>query len=139
MRKREQDEGGAAAVEFGLLVIPFCFLLFGMIQFGWYFWTAEGTNSAAREVARRVVVGDCWNEANQMAVALEHSPNVTVVDVAPDPAGLDVGDEVVVTITSDSDIIAFLPDVIIPGTVTRTYEARMEVDQPSDADLCAGP
>lgn len=127
MRKRQGNEQGAAAVEFALLILPFTTLVFGMIQFGWYFWTAEGTNSAAREVARHVVVGDCWGSIDQVTVAQSNTPNVTSVTVAPSPDGLAVGDEVVVTVTSDSEIIDFIP--LIPDEVTRAYHARMEVDE----------
>jgi Flp pilus assembly protein TadG len=133
MRKRQEDEQGAAAVEFALLVLPFSLLLFGIIQFGWFFWTAEGTNSAAREVARRVVVGDCWGSIDQVTVAQGHAPNVTSVTVT-DPSGLNVGDEVVVAVTSDSDIIGFIPG--IPTSVERTYRARMEVNE--DSGECEG-
>ena len=88
MRKRGEGEDGAAAVEFGLLIIPFAAILFGLIQFGWYFWTAETTNSAAREVARRVVVGDCWVAGDRDAFADTHARGITSVGVSPAPSGL---------------------------------------------------
>jgi Flp pilus assembly protein TadG len=135
MLRRKAGEDGAAAVEFGLIVIPFCALLFGLIQFGWYFWTAETTNSAAREVARRVVVGDCWTAADRDAFAATHARQITgSVDVSPAPSGLAVGDKITITITSNTDLIDFIPG--LPDSVTRSYEARMEVDAASSPDNC---
>lgn len=135
MRRHDETEDGAAAVEFGLLILPFAMLLFGLIQFGFYFWTAETTNSAAREVARRVVVGDCWTPGDRNAFAATHARGITgPVDVSPAPSGLEVGDKITVTITSDTEIINFIPG--IPSTVTRSYEARMEVDAASSPDNC---
>ena len=61
MSKRRTSEDGAAVVEFALVFPIFIVIVMGIIQYGWYFFNAESTNSAAREVARRVVVGDCWD------------------------------------------------------------------------------
>ena len=136
MRRRGESEDGAAAVEFALIIIPFSALLFGLIQFGFYFWTAETTNSSAREVARRVIVGDCWNSGDRSTFAAKHARGLISVSVAPLPlSSLNVGDKVTVTVTSDSEIINFIPG--IPATVTRSYEARMEVDAPTSPDRCS--
>lgn len=135
MRKRRDDEHGAAALEFGLLFIPFMLLIFGIIQYGYYFWTAETTSSAAREVARRIVVGDCWDSYEDLAS--DHAPAMTSADVAPDPAGAAVGDPIVVTIVSDAKLLGLFP---LPddGEVTRTYDARMEVDEATDSPSACG-
>lgn len=128
MRLRRRTERGAAAVEFAIIFIPFTVLLFGFIEFGFYFWTAETTGSAARETARRVVVGDCWTDPHAYAVA--HGPRVESTSVVPEVhPSLDtatVGEKVTVTVTSNSGLIDFIPG--IPNSVTRAYEARMEVD-----------
>jgi len=44
-------------------------LVFGILSYGWYFFTAQSVSSAARETARRLVVGDCQigSEAEQFA------------------------------------------------------------------------
>jgi Flp pilus assembly protein TadG len=139
MRKRRED-GGAAAVEFALILPLFAMLVFGMIQYGFYFLTAETANSSARETARRIVVGDCWSASDRDDFAEKHAPRMTSVvvspaPVSPGPAGNTVGAEVTVTVTADANIINFLP---MPngGIVTREYEAIMEVDTRSDADSC---
>lgn len=127
MKRRARDDDGAAAVEFALLFIPFVSLLMGLVEFGFFFWTAETTNSAARETARRVVVGDCWADPHGFAV--NHGPRITGTTVSPSPTTTSVGDKIVVTVTADSRLLAFIPG--IPPTVERAYEARMEVDESS--------
>ena len=134
VRKSRDDEAGAAAVEFGLILPLFALLLFGLIEFGFYFWTAETTSSASRETARRLIVGDCW--ANPNAFAASHGPRVTSTTVKngadvtiTSPAGMDVGDKIKVQVTADSGLINFIPG--IPDTVTRQYEARLEVNNSS--------
>jgi len=135
MSKRK-DQDGAAVVEFALIFPIFVLIVMGIIQFGWYFFNAEATNSAAREVARRVVVGDCW-AGGRDAMARGLSPQMTgSVTVSPSPSSLHVGDKVTITVTSDSELVNFVPG--IPATVTREYVARMEVDTQSIAarDAC---
>ena len=56
-----RDQQGAAAVEFALLLPLLVLLLFGMIEFGFAFNTRIQATNAAREAARRAVVGiDNW-------------------------------------------------------------------------------
>jgi Flp pilus assembly pilin Flp len=57
----QRQEEGAAAVEFALLLPLLVLLLFGLIQFGFAFSTRIQATNAAREAARRAVVGvDNW-------------------------------------------------------------------------------
>lgn len=53
-----RHESGAAAVEFALILFPLMLLIFGIIQYGIYFWARSSAVSAAREGARRASVGD---------------------------------------------------------------------------------
>jgi len=129
----KRDDDGAAAVEFALLVPIFAAILFGIIEFGWYFWTAETTNGAARETARRVVVGDCWDSGAATTFAKRQAPQLTG-NVAWSPApstSLNPGDTITVTLTSDAGLINFIPG--LPDTVTREYQARMEFTENSGA------
>jgi Flp pilus assembly pilin Flp len=58
-----QDQEGAAAVEFALLLPLLVLLLFGMIEFGLAFNTRIQATNAAREAARQAVVGiDNWSD-----------------------------------------------------------------------------
>jgi Flp pilus assembly protein TadG len=132
-RRRAEGEDGASAVEFALLVIPFAFLLFGLIQFGFYFWSAQTTSAAARETARRVVVGDCWDAGQRTAFASSQAPMMTgSATLSADPATLNVGDEITITLTGDSEVINFFP--FIPDTVEGKFDARME--QIDDSGMC---
>jgi Flp pilus assembly pilin Flp len=61
MARRDQE--GAAAVEFALLLPLLVLLLFGMIEFGFAFNSRIQATNAAREAARRAVVGiDNWDD-----------------------------------------------------------------------------
>ena len=61
MTRRDQE--GAAAVEFALLLPLLVLLLFGMIEFGFAFNSRIQATNAAREAARRAVVGiDNWSD-----------------------------------------------------------------------------
>ena len=61
MARRDQE--GAAAVEFALLLPLLVLLLFGMIEFGFAFNSRIQATNAAREAARRAVVGiDNWGD-----------------------------------------------------------------------------
>jgi len=58
-----RDQQGAAAVEFALLLPLLVLLLFGMIEFGFAFNSRIQATNAAREAARRAVVGiDNWGD-----------------------------------------------------------------------------
>ena len=59
-RTDRRDDRGASAVEFALVVPFFVLLVFGIIQYGWYFYVAETASGAASNVTRRLAVGDCW-------------------------------------------------------------------------------
>jgi Flp pilus assembly protein TadG len=130
-RGRRRKDGGAAAVEFAL-VTPILFaLLLGIIQFGWYFFVANSTSSAAREAARRVVVGDCWDGAFAPFVQSQ-APTMTSATYSPDlsDASVQIGDPVTVTVYADGAIINFIPWGASGGQVKREFTARLEDKTP---------
>lgn len=51
-------ESGAAAVELAIILPLLALLLFGIMQYGFYFWARSSAAAAVREGARRVSVGD---------------------------------------------------------------------------------
>jgi Flp pilus assembly protein TadG len=128
MHFRRRNERGAEAVEFALIAIPFLILVLGIIQYGYYFWTAETTNSAARETARRVVVGDCWDYTAMKNFAVKNAPVAKAADVTRNPAdmtGITQGTTVTVTVVTHANLLGIIP---LPdgGTITREYTAIQE-------------
>ena len=52
-------ERGAAAVEFALICIPLLIIVFGLIQYGLYFWSAQTGSNTVHSAARQLSVGNC--------------------------------------------------------------------------------
>ena len=110
------------------LVFPFLLLLvFGIIQYGWYFYVAETASGAASNVTRNLAVGDCWTGTDALDFARAQAPQTTGVDLSPENLDAAVVGEtdVVVTLTADANILSLIP---MPngGIVTRTVTARLE-------------
>jgi Flp pilus assembly pilin Flp len=136
-RRRERDDRGATAVEFGLIVIPFLVLVLGMIQYGWYFYVSQTTGGAASNVVRQLQVGDCWADGEALSRAQEQAPMVNDLDKLPDtddPTTLNAGDPIEITLTADAEIIGLIP---MPngGQIVKTVEARLE-DTEEGPDGC---
>jgi Flp pilus assembly protein TadG len=56
---RREREGGQSLVEFSVALIPFLFLVMGVIDLGRGIYTNNGTAQAARELARVASVHQC--------------------------------------------------------------------------------
>jgi len=138
-RSRRDQQDGAAAVEFALVLIPFITLLMGSIQYGWYFFSAQSASSAARETARMLSVGNCQVSGAAEGFAQRHA-NVNSLTLQygeavadpTNPTGItgantlpDVGDVLRVVVRADGMIIGFLP---MPhnGAITQVVDARVE-------------
>jgi Flp pilus assembly protein TadG len=127
---RRRTERGAVAVEFALICVPFIVLIFGLIQYGWYFYVASTTSGAASNVARRLEVGDCWTGTEAEQFARNESPYLAATEpltkVPSTLTGAVPGEtQITVTVRADANIIGFLP-VPNDGIVTRTVQARLE-------------
>lgn len=58
MRKRfARDQGGAAAVEFSLVLIPFLGLTFAMFEIGWAAFVSSSLENATGDTARMIRTG----------------------------------------------------------------------------------
>lgn len=55
-RNLRRDERGAALMEFGLLVVPFCMLLLGMLDIGYQMYLRSTLQGALNDVSRTAVV-----------------------------------------------------------------------------------
>lgn len=58
-RLPDRDSRGATAVEFALVMLPLIYLVFGIIQYGLYFYSTQTGTYAVQQGARRLSVGDC--------------------------------------------------------------------------------
>lgn len=146
---RRRDDG-AVAVEFALIAPLLLLLVFGLIQYGFYFWSMQGGSSAAREAARRAAVGQPATCAefrdyvkDRIGVTGEKdSADITrsYTDVAGNavaPADVSVGDVVTVSVTFNSyDMnIPFVP-FIDDGVVSQTADSRVEF-VPDEPEACS--
>lgn len=117
-----RDQRGSPAVEFALIAPVLMLLVFGIVQFGFAFYTYNEMFNGAREGARRLAVGAT------MEVARERALDVMVLDrnyqfPEPTPAA----DEVTMTITlklSEAMIVSvlLLPEFDLTASVTMHKE-----------------
>ncbi|HEX2894821.1 MAG TPA: TadE family protein [Marmoricola sp.] len=116
------------AVEFAL-VFPMVFaVMFGIIQYGVYFWGRSTAAASARESARQLAVGTDWTCSHDQAVSKTNDAGRNVVvtraylnaDNAPK-----IGDLVQVTVTANTLAPSLLP---LPdsGAITEVATARVE-------------
>jgi hypothetical protein len=131
--RAKRTERGAMAVEFAL-VFPIVFaVMFGIIQYGIYFWGRSTVAASARESARQLAVGTDWtcsrDEALQKANGAGSGAAATrrYLNDANAPK---VGDLVEVTVTAKSLAPSFLP---LPdsGAITEVATARVANIPPS--------
>lgn len=141
-RSDPRDDRGASAVEFAL-VMPFLLLIvFGLIQYGLYFFSSQTGSNTINVAARQLTVGNCDTAAelntlvnNRLGSAQVGTATVTrtYYDVAGAPladqlpANADIGGTVKVEITFDSvDLnFPFVP-FLDNAEVYRTVTARVE-------------
>jgi Flp pilus assembly protein TadG len=138
---RRRDQSGAAAVEFALILPLLLLLVFGVIQYSWYFYAMQSGSSAVGDAARRLAVGNCQN-VSQVKTLLKKdlgsattasasgiTTTVTYVnpDGSPDSSPGHMGGSVTVSATFPTLNMHF-PFIPIPngGNVTRTNVARIE-------------
>jgi Flp pilus assembly protein TadG len=126
--RRRRDVRGAAAVEFGLVAVVLFTVLFGIIQFGIYFWAWQQTGHAAREASRFAAVypkcaqgiSDRGTEALNGA-PLNGTPRVQPTGTAP----TQIGDDVTVTVTATAIDIGFFSSMFSPG-ISKSATSRVE-------------
>lgn len=151
-RVSPRRERGAVAVEFALVLPLLLILVFGLIQYGLYFWSVQGGSSAVREAARRAAVGqlaDCNDfrtyVQNRIGVTSQSPSAATItrkyfrVTGAPVPVAEDVlpGDVVTVTVQFKSyDMnFPFVP-FVNDGIVYQAADSRVEYIDASQPEDC---
>src|SRR5208337_5576771 len=126
-RHLQQDsEGGAAAVEFALVIPLLLLVLCGIFDFGNLYFQMDLVNNAARQGARLAAVNDWTSSAINTAIQQSYGNNLTAV---ANPATPTSGSNVTVTVTSNVTIMtplisAFFPKNPYPvvGTCTMYVE-----------------
>jgi Flp pilus assembly protein TadG len=138
---RRHDDSGAAAVEFALVLIPLLEIIFGLIQYGLYFYSAQTGSNTANAAVRQLSVGNCQTGSafqsyvdKQLGAASTSSATITTAWTKPDgtPAtgptdpGV-VGGTVELTLSFPTinmhfPFVPFLSD----SKVTRDVQARVE-------------
>jgi Flp pilus assembly protein TadG len=141
--RRARSDSGASAVEFALITLPLLYLLFGVIQYGLYFYGMQTGTSAVGEAVRRLTVGNCQTStelkqflADRLGAASNEtvaslSPQVTYMTADSPPAATSapgtVGGSVTLKLTFHTINLHF-PLVPVPddGLVTREVFGRVE-------------
>lgn len=138
----KRDEQGATAVEFALILIPLLVVLFGLVQYGLYFYSAQTGSNTANSAVRQLAVGNCQNSStlatfvnDQLGAAKTANATITRVytnpdgstPTAPEPANVGIGGTVKLTISFPTLNIhfPFLP-FLSDSKVTRVVQARIE-------------
>lgn len=135
-----KQERGAAAVEFAIVAFLLFMLVFGIIDFGFAFFTWNTTANAAREGARKAAVadnvGEIINRVYATSEGLDPAKMNVVVECSPTggsgygPCGsLNEDDLVRVTVDYTYDYMTPLPTMVGLGstlTVHASSESRYE-------------
>ncbi|WP_459982767.1 TadE family protein [Nocardioides sp. AN3] len=135
-----RTERGAAAVEFALVLVPLLIIVFGLIQYGIYFWAMQGGADIARDAARRAaIVPTCTNFTDTMKSSVDNfvgtnkiqSASATYQQIGTHATATEVkvNDSVTVSVTFKSyDFnFPFVP-FIRNGVVSSSATARVEND-----------
>jgi Flp pilus assembly protein TadG len=136
-QREERNERGASALEFGLAFPLVLLVMFGIIQYGYHFWSLETGAATAREAARRLIVGTDWGCTQ--ALAVEHADPPAVGSTPPvvtrryhteggaTQSGPVLGSMVTVTVSFQS-LNLRLPFVPVPNgaSITQTSTGRIE-------------
>lgn len=112
---RRDEEHGAAAVEFALVLIPLIILLLGIIEFGYIFNQQLTVTNAAREGARVLAItrdaDDAITAATNAASTLNGTPVITTPQVCPETGGGDAEVNVALAIDTITGLEAWVPGV----------------------------
>jgi hypothetical protein len=134
-------QSGATAVEFGLIVLPLTLLLFGIIQYGFYFWSMQAGSAAARDAAREAAVGNlrCSELATYVEARLgssrDTSKPITVEREFIPADAPTIGDTVRITVDFNSHYFGLVP-VPAGAAVHQSADSRVEnVRAGSGADV----
>lgn len=137
-----RTDRGAAAVEFALVLPILLLIVFGLIQYGLYFYSAQTGSNTVNAAARQLSVGNCQG-VNALETFVDDrlggaatgeadiAANYINVDgtppSAPASANVEIGGTVTLTIEFDTinlnfPFVPFLDDPVVSRTVTARVE-----------------
>jgi hypothetical protein len=143
-RRRSRDAHGAAAVEFALVFPILMLVVFGILQYGLYFFDAHGTRTGIREAARMGVVKATFTSPCNSGGYLEQVRCTTKeqVDAITGPIAVRVvapqqwekGDPLVVCAEVQSQVVGLLP-MPDDGLIKSKTQMSIEVETSPPATL----
>ncbi len=133
--RRGRGDGGAALVEFAI-VMPLLFLIiFGIIDFGWAYYQSLDARHAAREGARLAAVDYHFTLGSSGATQTAELRTQTCnrMDNHDDASvgfyrsgSSDVGERLQVRVQLDLNSLTGFMDAFVPNTITSTVSSRLE-------------
>ncbi len=137
----DRRDRGAAAVEFALVLPILLVIVFGLIQYGLYFYSAQTGSNTVNAAARQLSVGNCDTDTELNTFVTErlgaasagaesatrHYYGIDGTDLGTSAANAVVGGTVELEIEFDSfnlnfPFVPFLDDPIVSRTVTARVE-----------------
>ena len=109
---QQDSEGGAAAVEFALVIPAFLLIICGICDFGNLYFQMDIVNEAARQGARLAAVNQ--ETSQQISTALQSSYG-NQLTVSESPASPTSGSNVTVTVTSTVTIMTPIISAFFPS------------------------
>ncbi len=147
--RSRRAERGASAVEFAFVLLPMLYLVFGIIQYGLYFWAMQGGSDIARNAARVAAVGtratctafraDVGADISSFGGASSAGTITRSYSKAEGNTGttVQIGDRVTVQVRFDSLDLNF-PYIPLPhdGEVRELVRSRVDY-VPSQPETCS--
>ena len=138
--RRARSQHGAVAVEFALVMLPLLLIVFGIIQYGLYFYSAQTGTAVTRDALRLVSVGDCPLDSQVTTYVRSHLGSAsagglvvtrTFKDASNAASGTPVVGGSVNLHVEYQPMNLHFPFVPFPSDpkVVRNVDARMEDDQ----------
>lgn len=134
--QRRRDEGGAAALEFALVLPILIMVVFAIITYGYMFSVRQALTQAAAEGARAAAVASTGQSATRATAAVNEA--LDGLDITCGTGGLTCtptsatcGTAACMRVTvafayrANNPIPSLLPDALIPATLTFTSSAEV--------------
>lgn len=137
LRRRRRRDRGAAAVEFALALPLLLAILFGIIDFGYFFGQFNEVRHAAREGARIAAVshpdfdqdGDSDFDAEDIRLYVCDNLNLSgqTATVTLTQSGTTIGSDASVKVVLTTDSLSGALNSVVPDDATSTATFRLEV------------